>query len=158
MTTLRVIAIALLLLGSALPPAGGQTTLPTPESVLGYKVGADYHLATFEESIGYFERLGGFVGADATDGRRHTSEGRRLEIAFISSAENLAALDRFRDISVGWRIRREWTTRRRTGWRDRTRDRPHRRRGPRPRKPPARSTRSSWPTTSSPAPVKNARA
>ena len=31
--------------------------LPTPESVLGFKVGADFKLATYDESIRYFQRL-----------------------------------------------------------------------------------------------------
>ncbi|MDE2752905.1 MAG: hypothetical protein OXI83_10045, partial [Gemmatimonadota bacterium] len=31
--------------------------IPTPESVLGQRVGADFYLATFEESIEYFQQL-----------------------------------------------------------------------------------------------------
>ena len=30
---------------------------PTPESVLGYKPGADFHLATYEDALGYFRKL-----------------------------------------------------------------------------------------------------
>ena len=36
-------------------PAWGQ--IPTPESVLGYKPGADFHLANYEESLAYFKKL-----------------------------------------------------------------------------------------------------
>ena len=32
-------------------------SLPTPESVLGFRPGADFHLATYEESLDYFQRL-----------------------------------------------------------------------------------------------------
>jgi len=70
--------------------------LPTPESILGFKPGADFELATYEESIDYFERL------DAASDRitmlrvGRTSEGRDWWIALISSPENLAAVERYR--------------------------------------------------------------
>ncbi len=31
--------------------------VPTPESVLGYKPGADFQLATYEDALGYFRKL-----------------------------------------------------------------------------------------------------
>ena len=40
-----------------LPTQTLTAQIPTPESVLGHRVGADFHLATFEESIEYFEQL-----------------------------------------------------------------------------------------------------
>jgi hypothetical protein len=75
------------------------TALPTPESVLGFPPGADFKLATYEESIGYFQKL-----ASASDhiqlldvGR--TSEGRDWYLAVISSPANLAKLDHYREIA-----------------------------------------------------------
>ena len=32
-------------------------SLPTPESVLGYEVGADYKIATYDETVDYFQKL-----------------------------------------------------------------------------------------------------
>jgi hypothetical protein len=84
---------------SAAPAAAQQAALPTPESVLGFKPGADFKLATYEESLEYFRRL------DAASDRLRllevgrTSEGRPWYLALISSAENLRDLERYRDIA-----------------------------------------------------------
>ena len=59
MRNLRRIVLAAVFLSLApivaAVPAG--QTLPTPESVLGFRVGADFHLATYDESIAYFQAL-----------------------------------------------------------------------------------------------------
>jgi len=73
--------------------------IPTPESVLGFVPGADFHLATYEQSIDYFRRL------DAASDRitmvqiGETSQGRAWWIALISTPENLAQVERFRGIA-----------------------------------------------------------
>jgi hypothetical protein len=78
-------------------PLAGQ--LPSPESVLGFRPGDDFRLATYEESIEYFHRL------DAASDRiqmirvGRTSEGRDWWAALISSPENLAEADRYRGIA-----------------------------------------------------------
>ena len=74
-------------------------TLPTPESVLGHKPGDDFYLATYTESRDYFRKL-----AAASDRVRlinvgKTTRGQDWEIAIISSPQNLAKLDRYKDIS-----------------------------------------------------------
>ena len=76
--------------------AAAQQGVPTPESVLGFRVGADFRLATYEESMAYFHRLD-----EASDrvqlvevGR--TSEGRPWHVALVSSPENLRGLERHR--------------------------------------------------------------
>ena len=88
-------AIALAATPTALP-----AQIPTPESVLGHRVGADFHLATFEESIEYFERLD--AASDRLELREvgRSSFGRPVYIALISSAENLRNLDRHREIAL----------------------------------------------------------
>ena len=95
---LRHLPLAVLFAAAASPSARAQH-LPTPESVLGHTVGEDFYLATFEESLAYFEAL-----ASASDrvelvevGR--TSFGRPAYIALISSAENLRNVERYREIS-----------------------------------------------------------
>ena len=81
----------------ASPPL--QTQVPTPESVLGQPVGADFFLATYDESLAYFQRL------DAASDRLQlvevgqTSFGAPWYLAVISSAANLRNLDRYREIA-----------------------------------------------------------
>lgn len=77
--------------------AGQQ--VPTPESVLGHPVGADFHLATFEESIDYFEQLD--AASDRLELRQvgRSSHGRPVYVALISSAENLRNVERHREIA-----------------------------------------------------------
>src|SRR5688572_16271860 len=95
MTIPRAIAVACLTAATA----AAQGQLPTPESVLGHTVGADYKLANYTESIRYFERL------DAASDRMQlvkvgqTSTGRDWTLAVISSPANLANLDRLRTIA-----------------------------------------------------------
>ena len=89
-----------LLAAPATTPTPLTAQIPTPESVLGHRVGADFHLATFEESIEYFEELD--AATDRLELREvgRSSFGRPVYIALISSAENLANLDRHREIAL----------------------------------------------------------
>ena len=91
---------ALLLLGLAgLGASDVRAQIPTPESVLGHAVGADFHLATYEESLDYFQQL------DAASDRvellevGRTSFGRPAYLALISSPSNLAAKERHFEIA-----------------------------------------------------------
>ncbi|HTX37519.1 MAG TPA: M14 metallopeptidase family protein [Bryobacteraceae bacterium] len=73
--------------------------VPTPESVLGHKPGDDFFLASYDESLGYFQKL-----AQATDKLKlvkvgQTTRGLDWYIAIISSAKNLASLDKYIDTS-----------------------------------------------------------
>jgi len=70
---------------------------PTPESVLGHKPGDDFFLASYDESLGYFQKL-----AKATDKLKlvhvgKTTQGRDWYIAVISAAKNLVALDKYKE-------------------------------------------------------------
>jgi len=84
----------------AAPAAGQESGVPTPESVLGFPVGADFHLATYEESIAYFQRLDEVSERLRMVDVGRTSEGRTWWAALISSPDNLAAFDRHRDIAL----------------------------------------------------------
>src|SRR5580704_209222 len=71
--------------------------VPTPESVLGHKPGDDFFLATYDESLAYFQKL-----AASTDKLKlarvgKTTRGLDWDIAYISSAKNLAELDKYKD-------------------------------------------------------------
>lgn len=89
--------LAALLLAS--PAVAQTTTLPTPQSVLGFRPGDDFKLARYDESIAYFRRL-----AAASDHIRllevgRTSRGQPWTVAVISSPANLARLERLREIA-----------------------------------------------------------
>src|SRR5438046_3467775 len=71
--------------------------VPTPESVLGHKPGDDFFLASYDESLAYFQKL-----AQATDKLKlarvgKTTRGLDWYIAIVSSKANLAALDKYKD-------------------------------------------------------------
>ena len=84
----------------SVPLAAQNGGIPTPESVLGFAVGADYKLATYDESIAYFRKL-----AEAAPDRvklvdvGRTSEGRAWTLVILSSAANIASLERYREIA-----------------------------------------------------------
>lgn len=71
--------------------------VPTPESVLGHKPGDDFYLASYDESLGYFQKL-----AQATNKLKlvrvgKTTQGRDWYIAVISAPGNLSQLDKHKD-------------------------------------------------------------
>ena len=84
---------------AATPTTARAQAVPTPESVLHHTVGEDFFLATFEESLNYFQQLA--ASSDRVElvevGR--TSFGRPTVIALISSPENLQNVERYREIS-----------------------------------------------------------
>ena len=100
MTLATLVAVSLALVLGV--PADLRAAVPTPESVLGKKPGDDFFLASYDESLAYFEQL------DAASDRIElvrvgtTSFGADWQLAVISSAENLANLERIREIA--WRL------------------------------------------------------
>jgi hypothetical protein len=83
----------------ALPATLHAQTIPTPESVLGRPIGADFVLTTFEQSMEYFDALDAASDRVLMRDVGTTSFGRTARVAFISSAENLANLDRHVEIA-----------------------------------------------------------
>ena len=79
--------------------AGGQAppAVPAPAEVLGFQPGDDYRLALWEELTPYYEQLA--AASDRVELRRigQTVLGKPLIALFVSSAENIAALDRHRE-------------------------------------------------------------
>lgn len=80
------------------PYVSGQAVLP-PEDVLGFKVGEDYHLATYTQAIAYFKEL-----EKASDRIRlfeagKTSMGQTMIYAVISDAANLKDLEMYKQIA-----------------------------------------------------------
>lgn len=100
--TARVLLAVLALSGLALggPRGAAQatvsTSVPTPISVLGHNPGDDYYLANYEEEIQYFHALAAHSDRIRMFTVGQTTEGRNIEVAVISSPENLARLDEWK--------------------------------------------------------------
>ncbi len=97
-STLLVVAACLIQMGLSPRPSAAQT-VPTPASVLGHTPGDDFFLANYDESIAYFHKM-----AESSDRIKmftvgRTTRGLNIELAVISSPENLAQLDKYKDIS-----------------------------------------------------------
>jgi len=73
--------------------------IPTPESILGHRPGDDYYLATYDESRAYFRKLAEVSNRIKIVNVGKTTRGADWEIAIISSPENLAQLDKYKDIT-----------------------------------------------------------
>ncbi|UZR96600.1 M14 family metallopeptidase [Chondrinema litorale] len=76
-----------------------SSSIPKPEDVIGFKVGADFHLATYEQSISYFEKLDAASDMVEMKSAGKTSEGRDWKYVLISSPENLKNIDHYKEIS-----------------------------------------------------------
>jgi hypothetical protein len=87
---------------SATPPkpAAAKSAIPTPESVFGFSVGADSQLIDYEQSIAYFRKLAAASNHIKLINVGTTSFGRPWTAAIISSPENLAKLDHYREINM----------------------------------------------------------
>ncbi|GAB4041153.1 M14 family metallopeptidase [Spirosoma gilvum] len=84
---------------TSLVASAQQKPIPKPEETLGFPVGADYKLATYEQALSYFKKLD-----EASDMLKlvyvgETSEGRPWYFALISSPQNLANIDKYRSIA-----------------------------------------------------------
>src|SRR5881628_975726 len=95
-THARVLFVVLLAAPLALRAASG---LPTPESVLGFRPGADYKLATYDQSVDYFKKLAATTKQMKIVEAGKTSQGRPMYFALVSSPENLSKIDRYREIA-----------------------------------------------------------
>jgi len=73
--------------------------ITTPEDYLGFKPGDDFHLATYEQWVGYFELIAGESPRIQIFDMGPTSMGRRMKYAVISSEENMANLKKYQEIS-----------------------------------------------------------
>jgi zinc carboxypeptidase len=65
------------------------TSVPTPESVLGYRVGADRKLADWGEITGYFAKLAAATPAVSIETLGKSTMGKPLIAAIVSTPENV---------------------------------------------------------------------
>jgi hypothetical protein len=91
---MRKIGLFLLLAASLL-----RAAVPTPTEHLGYAPGADYKLADYSDITGYFQKLAASSDRIRLKEFGKTSMGKPMYVAFISSAENLAKLERYQQMN-----------------------------------------------------------
>jgi hypothetical protein len=90
---------ALIVLIAAPAVLFGEGRLPTPESVLGFPPGADYKLATYDQSVDYFKKVAAASKYVKLIEAGRTSQGRVMYYALVSSPDNLGKIDRYREIA-----------------------------------------------------------
>ncbi len=76
-----------------------QSSVPTPESVIGFKPGADFKLATYDDTIKYFKALDAASPKMTMVPMGTSTQGRTYYVALISTERNLAKVDRYREIA-----------------------------------------------------------
>jgi len=81
-------------------PSAESQRLPTPEASFGFQPGADYKLATYDQSIEYFRKLDAASKYLTLIEAGRTSQGRPMYFALISTPANLAHIDRYREIAL----------------------------------------------------------
>src|ERR1043166_7113402 len=94
MRNLRFPSILLLL--SA--PLAAQSSLPKPASILGFEPGADRHLPSWPQIVGYFEALDKASPRVSVRTLGKTTLGRPFLVVFISDSSTLANLEHYRQI------------------------------------------------------------
>jgi hypothetical protein len=86
----------LLAVPMALRAAGG---IPTPQSVFGFRPGADYKLNTYDQSVAYFRQVAAASKYVKIVEAGKTTQGRPMYFALVSTPENLSKIERFREIA-----------------------------------------------------------
>ena len=94
---------ALTLAAESIPAASVRAqgaVVPTPESVLGYRVGADRTLADWSEITGYFAKLAAATPAVSIETLGKSTMGKPLIAAIVSTPENVKRREApIRDVS-----------------------------------------------------------
>lgn len=96
---MRVFRVVLSFAAAAFIASPLAAQIPTPESVLGFPVGADFELATYEQSLEYFQRLDAASDRVMLQEVGTTSMGRPWYVAIISSEGNIRDVERYRQIA-----------------------------------------------------------
>ncbi len=79
---------------------GAQSRLvPAPDATFGFKPGADFKLATYDQSIDYFRKLAAASKYVRLVEAGKTSLGRTMYFALISTPKNLDQIERYRQIA-----------------------------------------------------------
>lgn len=89
----RAAGLALL---SLVASPGQAADIPTPESVIGFKVGADRKLADWTQIVDYFRKLDAASARVKVDGEGKTTLGKPFLSVVITSEANMGNLEAIR--------------------------------------------------------------
>jgi hypothetical protein len=81
------------------PSLRSQSGVPAPESVFGFEPGADNKLASYDQVVDYFRKVDAASDRVLVIDAGRTTQGRVASFALVSSAANLARIDRYREIA-----------------------------------------------------------
>ena len=99
MKTLKFyLTISLVTLIAACSAIAQNDVVPTPESIIGFKLGSDYKLANWDQIAEYFYAIGKASNKIKIVELGKTEMGNTLLIALISSPENLKNLEKYKAI------------------------------------------------------------
>ena len=73
--------------------------IPPPEEFFGFKAGADFHLINYEQAVDYWKKLEKLSGKIKLFEYGKSSGGKTMIFAVISSEENMAKLDHYKELS-----------------------------------------------------------
>ncbi len=93
MSIKKIVAVVLFLM---LFVSWASAQVPKPEEALGFKVGADRHVADMHQIIDYFKKLDQASGRVLVKEVGKTTLGNPFIVAFITSEQNQKALDKYR--------------------------------------------------------------
>jgi hypothetical protein len=86
--------------GFTAPLASQQSPITSPEEFFGYKLGSDGQMARWDKIIDYFYLLEKESGRLKVTDMGPSTEGHPFLLVIISSPENLASLDRLREMNA----------------------------------------------------------
>ena len=92
----RMVLFVSVFLGSGVATA---QRIPAPEELLGFKVGSDFHLASYQQAYQYFKALEQASPMLKVLEMGKTSMAKPMAYAVITSQANMAKLDRYKEIS-----------------------------------------------------------
>ncbi len=96
---LPCIAFLLYLLFAVTPSAILAQHITSPDEFFGHKVGADYHLINYKQAANYWKKLAEESSNIKLFEYGTSSYGRTMILAVVSSEENIAHIDRYKEIS-----------------------------------------------------------
>jgi hypothetical protein len=98
MNTTRALLLATCL-SFAVPAAAQDKAVPTPEKVLGHRMGEDRYVPSYDDMMAYWKAVAASSDRVKLVDIGRSTEGRRQVMAVVSSPENLARLDEYRETS-----------------------------------------------------------
>ncbi|MCG8467110.1 MAG: M14 family metallopeptidase [Gemmatimonadetes bacterium] len=96
----RSLAALTVAAGLVSPSVMAAQSLTSPQDFFGHDIGADYELPDYADLTGYWETLASESPRMTLQSIGQTAEGREQLMAIVTSPENHADLDRYREISA----------------------------------------------------------